>query len=145
MAIEWGIFPNQSNMNMFAHDNTATPPTTVLDAGTPIFLHVHWEVPAAIAAVIGGNFRIRTFAESVGPGQERQVGQTLTVPASPNQTSYDVHIVVPGGQLEGEGELFGGVPVSGMYKLVAVLQHMNPNPNECSGYADGPLIQLKTP
>lgn len=144
-GIEWGIFPNQSTMGMFAHDNTASPPTTVLDAGTPFLAHVYWEVPAAIAGVIGGNFRIRTFAESMGPGPDKQIGATLSVPAVPGQTRYDVHINVPAGTLPGEGELFNGAPVSGIYKLVAALQHMNPGANEVSGYCDGPLVQMKTP
>lgn len=145
MAIEWGVFPNQSPMSMFIHDNTISPPTTVLDAGTPFYVHVHWEVPAPLAAVIGGSFRVRSYAESMGPGQETQVGNTHTEPAVPGKTVYDIHIPVPGGFLRGEGENFGGTPVSGMYKFVSVLQHMNPGPNECSGYADGPMVQLKTP
>lgn len=145
MAIEWGVFPNHSDMSMFAHDNTTSPPTTVLDAGTPFYVHVHWDVPAAIAAVIGGNFRIRAYAESVGPGPEQQIGTSHVEAAVPGKTSYDIHILVPAGTLLGEGQQSGGVPVSGMYKLASVLQHLNPTANECSGYADGPLVQLKTP
>jgi hypothetical protein len=145
MSIEWGIFPVQSAMSMFAHDNTATPPTSILAANAPIFLHLTWEVPAAEAAIIGGNFRIRAFAESMGPGAEKQVGPTHTEPAVPNKTVYDIHIEVPANTLEGEGQLFNGVPVAGLYKLVGVLQHMNPGPNTCSGYADGPLVQLRAP
>ena len=41
-----------------------------------------------------------------------------------------------------EGE--GAPPISGMYKLVAVLQHMNPGPNESSGFAEGQVF-LRTP
>lgn len=144
-GIEWGTYPQASDMGMFAHDNTASPPTSVLAAGTQFFLHVYWEVPAAVAAVIGGAFRIRAFAESMGPGPEKQLGVTLDVPAVPNQTRYDVHVTVPAGTLPGEGELFNGVPVSGMYKFVSALQHLNPGPNRVSGYCDGPLVQLKTP
>ncbi|MCW5631700.1 MAG: hypothetical protein KIT17_00030 [Rubrivivax sp.] len=144
-AIEWGVYPQQSAMGMFAHDNTASPPTSILDASTPFFLHVYWEVPQPIASVAGGSFRIRAFAESMGPGQEKQLGATLTVPVVPNQTRYDVHITVPAGTLLGEGELFNGVPVSGIYKFVSALQHMNPGPNQVSGYCEGPLVQMKTP
>ncbi|MDH5539593.1 MAG: hypothetical protein OEY03_09325 [Rhizobacter sp.] len=144
MSIEWGVFPNQSNMSMFVHDNTGAP-GTVLDAGLPFDVHVSWVVPDPINDVIGGNFRVRVYAESIGPGQEQQVGGTQLVPAVPNQTNYAIHVNVPGGTLRGEGEAFGGQPVSGMYKFVAVLQHMNPGPNQCSGYGEGPLIHLRTP
>jgi hypothetical protein len=144
MAIEWGVFPNQSSMSMFVHDNTAAP-STVLDAGEFFDVHVSWTVPPPINTIIGGNFRVRVYAESIGPGQEQQVGSTALVAAVPNQAGYDIHVRVPGGTLRGEGEVFNGQTVSGMYKLVAVLQHLNPNANECSGFGEGPLIQLRTP
>ena len=140
-AIEWGVFPNQSSMTMLVHDSGAAP-STVLDSGLPFAVHVAWVVPAPINTVIGGNFRIRVFAESMGPGPEQQIGQTLTVPAVPNQLNYNVHVNVPGNTLPGEGE--GAPPISGMYKLVAVLQHMNPGPNESSGFAEGQVF-LRTP
>jgi hypothetical protein len=142
MSIEWGTFPNQSAMSMFVHDNTGAP-SSVLDANQPFNVHVSWQVPANIAAIIGGNFRIRVFAESIGPGQEKQVGATAVVAATPGQTSYDIHVLVNGGELQGEGA--GAPAVSGMYKLVSVLQHLNPGPNTCSGHGEGPMIFLRTP
>lgn len=147
-GISWGVFAPESAMSMFVHDNDLTPPATVLDSGKAYLVHVSWEVPATQAAIIGGSFRVRAFAESIGPGQEQQIGATLTVPAVPNQVVYNVHIPVPGvgpGRLLGEGELFAGVPVSGMYKFASVLQHMNPGPNECSGYCENEVIFLRTP
>lgn len=146
-GIEWGVFPNESAMNMFVHDNTTSPPTTVLKATAPFFVHVSWEVPAALAAIIGGSFRVRAYAESIGPGQEKQIGLTHIEPAVPGVTAYTIHIAVPAGpdRLLGEGEAFGGVPVSGLYKMAAVLQHLNPGANECSGYAENEMIFLRTP
>ncbi len=143
MSIEWGVFPNQSAMSMFVHDSGAAP-STVLDAGLPFTVHVSWTVPAPINSIIGGNFRVRVYAESIGPGEEKEIGFKLEA-AVPNKLSYDIHIPVGAGTLKGEGELVGGVPVSGMYKFVAVLQHLNPGPNECSGYGEGPMIFLRTP
>jgi len=36
--------------------------------------------------------------------------------------------------------------VSGLYKITAVLQHLNPGANDNSGYAEGAgLIQMRTP
>lgn len=140
-AIEWGVFPNESSMSMFVHDNTAAP-STVLDSGLPFAVHVSWVVPAPINSIIGGNFRVRVFAESMGPGPEQQIGPTRTVAAVPGQLNYNIHVDVPANELPGEGA--GSPPVSGMYKLVAVLQHMNPGPNECSGFAEGQIF-LRTP
>jgi hypothetical protein len=147
MAIEWGVFPNESAMSMFVHDSGAAP-SNVLDSGLPFSVHVSWVVPPPINSIIGGSFRVRVFAESIGPGQEKQIGAVVPlplVPAVPGQTTYDIHVDVAAGELQGEGELFGGVPVSGMYKLVCVLQHMNPTANECCGHGEGPMIQLRTP
>ena len=141
MSIEWGVYPQESEMSMFVHDNTGTP-STVLAANLPFNVHVTWFVPKTEAAIIGGSFRIRTFAESIGPGPEKQIGGTLTVPAVPGKLQYDVHVLVGAGELLGEGE--GAPPVSGMYKLASVLQHMNPNPNEVSGYCEDQIF-LRTP
>ena len=67
------------------------------------------------------------------------------MPVVPNQTNYDVHITVPAGTLLGEGEVFNGAAVSGIYKFESALQHMNPGPNQVSGYCEGPMVQLTTP
>jgi hypothetical protein len=139
--VEWGLYPGESSMGMFVHDNTATA-SSVLKASDDFFVHINWEVPASEAAIIGGNFRIRVFAESIGPGPEQQIGATLLVPAVPGQTSYTTHVRVPGGTLPGEG--VGAPPVSGMYTLTSVLQHMNPGPNEVSGYCEDKVF-LRTP
>jgi hypothetical protein len=150
MSIEWGPFPDESKMTMLVHDNNGSD-VSVLDAGLPFLIHVEWEVPAPLAAIIGGNFRLRAYAESIGPGQEIQVGDTTIVPATPGTTNYAIHIPVPGmplgnpARLLGEGEVFGGVPVSGMYKFGCVLQHLNPGPNDVSGYAEGDTLFLRTP
>lgn len=141
MNIEWGVYPNQSNMSVSVLDNTAAP-TTVLDSGEPFDVEVSWEVPAPINTIIGGEFRIRVFAESIGPGQEQQIGSTVNVPAVPGLLNYAQNITVPGGTLLGEDV----VPSrSGVYKIVAVLQHLNGGANEVSGFAESPLVQLRTP
>lgn len=146
MAIEWGNYPQQSGMSMQVLDNTGSPPTTVLDTDQPFQVKVRWSVPAAEAAIIGGSFRIRVFAESMGPGQEKQVGATLVEPALPHKTDYEVTINGGMHELQGEGELTpGGERVAGLYRFTSVLQHLNPGPNKVSGYCDGPLVQFRTP
>ena len=122
-------------------DNTAAP-STVLDANEPFDVRVEWQVPAPINTLIGGSFRLRVFAESIGPGQEEQIGPTINVAAVPNQLDYLQDIAIPGDTLQGEGV----APLSsGVYKIVAVLQHLNGGENEVSGFAESPLVQLRTP
>jgi hypothetical protein len=67
------------------------------------------------------------------------------VPVVPGQTDYTATINIPGGTLLGEGQLFGGVPVSGVYKIVTVLQHMNPGPTWISGFAEESIRMFLSP
>jgi hypothetical protein len=94
---------------------------------------------------LGGSFQLRAYVESLGPGQEMQLGPTLNVPVVPGQTGYNTAINIPGGTLLGEGQLFGGVPVSGVYKIVVVLQHLNPSPTWVSGYAEDSIRMFLSP
>jgi hypothetical protein len=96
---------------------------------------------------IGGTFQLRAYVESLGPGQEMQLGPAIKVPVVPGQTDYSTSINVPGGTLLGEGQLFGGVPVSGVYKIVVVLQHLNPDPTPTwiSGYAEDSIRMFLSP
>jgi len=100
---------------------------------------------------LGGSFQVRAFVESIGPGQEMQLGTDVTVAAVGGLTSYTADIPVPGGTLLGEGELYpplpavGGVPVSGVYKIIAVLQHLNPGPTFVSGFAEETIKMFLSP
>lgn len=141
MGIEWGVFPNESNMSVTVLDNSSAP-TNVLDAQDPFDVVVEWEVPDPINDLIGGSFRVRLFAESIGPGPEIQIGSTTNVAAVPNLANYSTTLTVPGSTLLGEDVAPSS---SGVYKIVAVLQHLNGGANEVSGFAESPLIQMRTP
>lgn len=144
MGIEWAPLGFESDMTMEVRDNTLGE-TYVLDSGLPFNVTVRWEVPANVVPTLGGSFRIRVYAESIGPGPELQIGPTAVEPVN-FTTDYATVITVPGGTLPGEGQASGGVIVSGVYKLVAVLQHLNLGPNEVSGYAEScGFIQMRTP
>jgi hypothetical protein len=93
----------------------------------------------------GGAFDLRAYVESIGPGQEMQIGPTISVPLVPGQTAYNATIAIPGGSLLGEGQIFNGVPVSGVYKIVTVLQHMNPGPTWISGFAEESMKMFLSP
>ena len=88
---------------------------------------------------------MRAYVECLGPGQEMQLGPTTNEPVIPFQIPYRATIPIPGFTLKGEGELWGGVPVSGVYKIVAVLQHLNPGPTIVSGFAEVSLRMFRTP
>jgi hypothetical protein len=94
---------------------------------------------------LGGSFQLRAYVESLGPGQELQLGPTVTVPVVAGQINYTATIAIPGGTLLGEGQLFGGVPVSGVYKIIAVLQHLNPGPTFVSGFAEDSIRMFLSP
>jgi len=148
MAIEWPTAPPTSTMTLDVPDNWPSPPqgpANILVSSIPFTVNIEWEVPSPINMLLGGSFQLRAYAESVGPGQEQQIGPTLNVPVVAGQTNYKQSINVGGSTLLGEGQLFNGVPVSGVYSLVAVLQHLNPGPTWVSGFADVTIRMFLSP
>lgn len=146
MTIEWGGVNLQSDMTCQVLDNTSAP-TTVLDANVAFDVRLDWTVPLPIKDFLGGSFRLRVYAESIGPGPEQMIGQ-MNVPVVPGQATYSNKVLtVPGNTLRGEGapDPVSGEPVSGLYRIVAVLQHVNGVATEGSGYHEGILVQLRQP
>ena len=148
MSIQWGTTLFTSTMDHKVKDND-TDPADVLQAGAPFHIEVKWNVPPALASLIGpgDSFRLRAYAESMGPGQEMQIGGTDLEPGVLNQLSYVHNLDVNPNPLLGEGALFNGAPVSGIYNIVCVLQHLNGGvPTVHSGCSDEqPLVMFKTP
>jgi hypothetical protein len=148
MAIEWPTGPTESDMTVDVPDNWPTPatgPSNVLVASAPCDVTINWIVPAPHNMTLGGSFQLRAYVESIGPGQEMQIGPTLTLPVVPGQMAYNATINMPGNTLKGEGQDYGGVPVSGVYKILAVLQHLNPGPTWVSGFADTSIRMFLSP
>lgn len=145
MAIEWPNLtaPTTSDMNVSVTDNDGLD-ARILDDSAPIKVNVSWKVPPIVSSMLGGDFRVRAFAESIGPGFEEQIGSTVYVPVVPFQTDYATQIVVPAGSLPGEDV---GPSASGVYKIVGVLQHRNGGAaTETAGFASaGGLVQVRTP
>jgi hypothetical protein len=94
-----------------------------------------------------GSFQLRAFVESIGPGPEMQLGLTQNVPAVLNQMAYTQPIPIVANTLLGEGQDFNGVQVSGVYKIVAVLQHLNDegDPTWISGFAEDNMKMFLSP
>jgi hypothetical protein len=99
-------------------DNNGAP-ATVLDAGEDFTIHCEWEVDA-LAAFIGGEYSVAAYVEAIGPGEEKQVGNTETRPAQGVlDLTYEADILVPAGTLPDNL----GPGGSGAYKLVTLLTH----------------------
>jgi len=148
MTIEWPTGPESSAMTVVVPDNWPSPPAgppNILVASIASTVNIGWTVPFPHNMNLGGSFQLRAYVESLGPGQELQLGPTLTVPVVAGQINYTATIAIPGGTLLGEGQLFGGVPVSGVYKIIAVLQHLNPGPTFVSGFAEDSIRMFLSP
>jgi hypothetical protein len=148
MAIEFPTGPTSATMTVKIPDNWPAPPAgpqDILVATIPFDVKVAWQVPSPHNLALGGSFQLRAFVESLGPGQEMQLGATQIAPVVPGQVNYNYSFTIPGGTLLGEGQLYNGVPVSGVYKIVCVLQHLNPGPTWISGYAEENLRMFRQP
>jgi hypothetical protein len=154
MSIEWGTFslPATSNMTLAVYDNDGLDPG-ILKESLPFTVKVDWDVPGDIATILGGKFRLRIMAESIGPGPETQIVSDQFVPVGASlPRTYSKVITVPPFALPGEGngtwnEGLGPV-ASGVYQLIAVLQHLNGSPDtatQVSGFADGRRIMIRRP
>lgn len=153
-AIEWPDGPETSVITVEIPDNWPTAPAgppDILVASIASTIHIEWNVPAPYSTTLGGSFQLRAFVESIGPGPEMQLGADVIVPVVGGTTDYAADIPVPAGTLLGEGELYppppavDRVPVSGVYRIIAVLQHMNPGPTWVSGFAEATLKMFLSP
>jgi hypothetical protein len=100
-------------------DNNGAP-STVLDAGTEFKVTAEWTISALAALLMGGQWEVAAYAESIGPGAETQIGATVVKPLD-GSTAYNAEIKVGPNTLPdnlGPGE-------SGAYKVVVLLTHRN--------------------
>ncbi|HEX5811940.1 MAG TPA: hypothetical protein VFY38_07565 [Pseudonocardia sp.] len=100
-------------------DNNGVP-STVLEAGQEITVKAEWTISALAALLMGGQWEVAAYAESIGPGVEKQIGDTVVKPLD-GSTNYNAEIKVPANTLPdnlGPGE-------SGAYKVVVLLTHRN--------------------
>ncbi len=121
-------------------------PNLVLDKGLAFFVRVNWTPTGPGVQTLGGNWTIKAYAESLGPGPELQIGPSLTIPVVPiDGHAYSESISVPANTLLAEGE--GAPPASGVYKLVVVVTHTNTlgTRTEMAGFAEGPVFEIRNP
>jgi hypothetical protein len=125
-------------------------PETIIDTDDTFTVQVRWSVEEPGAAVLGGRWLVRAYAESIGPGQEQQLGQTrfvnvgnvTPIAGPPAARGYEANVAVPAGTLAAES-----ATSSGVYKLAVIVTHENPNGSatELAGFSEGPVIQMREP
>jgi hypothetical protein len=102
-------------------------PNRVLSPVLPFTVTVSWSNTGTLVPFMGGEYTVRVYAESMGPGPEREIGHT-TVPVN-GAGNYAVTLNVPAGVLAAaEPDLpnaTGAFEPSGVYKLVAVVSYSN--------------------
>jgi hypothetical protein len=133
-------FPTSLGPGVFTlmvRDNNGNP-SQVLEAAAPFSIDTWWSIDAAAARVLGGQWEVAAYVESIGPGQEKQVGSTRTVPLT-GGTNYSTTITVPANTLVDDP----ASGQSGAYKLVAVLTHRNFNKlSDVAALAEGPIVRI---
>jgi hypothetical protein len=113
------------------------PPSTIIQLEHPWEIRVDLELSGVAAPFLCGEFEVKAFAESIGPGPEKQVGQTQVVPLDvapplPTPRSYRTTIHVAAGELS-----------EGAYKLVTLITYKNGGlPLEMAAYVEGPIVQI---
>ena len=83
-------------------------------------VHADWQISPLAALLLGGEWQLAAYVESIGAGPEQQVGPTVTVPLT-GATNYSADIAVAAGTLPNNP----APPASGVYKTVTVLTHTN--------------------
>ena len=118
-------------------DNNGAP-ATVLEAGDPFTVHADWTISPLAALLLGGQWELTAYVESIGPGPEQQVGPTVIVPLT-GATNYSADITVPAGTLPDDP----APPTSGVYKTVTVLTHRNfGQVTDVVGIVEGPVLRI---
>ena len=118
-------------------DNNGAP-ATVLEADQPYIVRAEWQISALAALLLGGEWQLAAYVESIGPGPEQQVGPTVTVPLT-GATNYSADITVPANTLPNNP----APPDSGVYKTVTVLTHRNFGAiTDVVGVVEGPVLRI---
>ena len=69
----------------------AYPPPSIVQRDHAWQIQVNWTISGPAALGLGGDWKVRAFLESVGPGYEGQAGPTVTVPLA----SSPLHSIAP--------------------------------------------------
>lgn len=133
-------FFDPGTFNATVVDNNGQP-STVLDAGQPFTIRTQTDLGAVAALFLGGTLQYAAYAESIGPGVEKQIGQTVNFAMNGTQV-INTDIVVTPGALGLPNNL--GPGQSGAYKLVVLLTHrsVNNSVTDVAAVVDGPVLRI---
>jgi len=123
--------------NAVLKDNNGAP-SSVLDAGLRFSIACDWRITQLAALLMGGDWQVAAYAESIGPGVEKQIGPTSTVPLNGGTTYSTVINVDP-------PTLPNNVPPgqSGAYKVVVLLTHRNFGKiSDVSAVVEFPVVRI---
>ncbi|MEM7208794.1 MAG: hypothetical protein AAF434_13295 [Pseudomonadota bacterium] len=123
----------------------------VIDPSKAFEIQVQWTISgsdahARLLALSPGNWFVRAFAESIGPGTDKDLGQVL-VSVSPTTFTYNAILVVPAGTLVESNP--GDSNNSGLYKIACSCFLDGPTPPsgfpglDIIGFVEGPLIRME--
>ncbi|WP_035856618.1 hypothetical protein [Cryptosporangium arvum] len=131
----------------------------VVDPAKPFTLRVAWEVFGQLAPLFldrgAPTWLVRVYAESIGPGDEIELGRDTTVarrgtaaanpdPVRPNRELFTVDLVVPANLLKEDS-----AGNSGIYKLIATVflnsRSVGSPGYDLTGFFEGPIIQVESP
>ena len=134
-------FPNvlfgPGSVTATVQDNNGAP-SSVLEAGLPFTVHVDWSIDALAALLLGGQWELAVYVESIGPGPEQQIGPTVITPLT-GATTYAANVLVPANTLPDDP----GAPNSGVYKVATVLTHRNfGSITDVVGVVEGPVLRI---
>lgn len=132
------LFGRVDNVAVIDHDGN---PNRVIDDQFAFDVKIKWSVrPPATAKVLDGEWTVKLYAESVGPGPEQQIGSATR--AATGVQEYRARITVPAGTLPSDVP-----PDSGVYKLVIVITYRNTlgQLTEMAAFSEGPMVLLRRP
>jgi len=120
----------------------AFPPTTIIQRDHAWKVQVEWEINGPAAPAVGGEWVVRCYLESIGPGFEGQIGVPETVPLAdapplPLPREYEREIDIDAAEILGISD--------GAYRLVTLINYENGGiPGEIAGHQEGPIVQFYT-
>lgn len=118
----------------------AYAPATIIQRDHAWQINVNWTISGPAALSLGGDWQVRAFVESIGPGYEGQVGPTVPIPVASSAPAfvrnYNATINVPAANT---------IPTfnAGAYELTVLINYTNGGvPGEIAGVEELPNFQL---
>lgn len=131
-----------ATVSALVHDFSLQP-NNVISVNDPFSVHVEWSVSGPATQLLGGEWYVECYAESIGPGPERRIGFQVPapIPAVPQSGhTYVAHLQVPA-----QAGVPGGL-TEGPYKLVVLVNHRTGlGDTSLAGYVEGPIIRMRQP